>query len=280
MSDTSLIIAEIEILQDAHGRYSLNTLHKASGGRESKKPSNWLALVGTKELIAELDTQRQIPTFDVVKGGNAAGTYVDELLAISYAGWISPAFQLKVNQVFLASRRAAPPLPTLHNPMSQVMIDMVMRVDALEYEVAEQKKENALLAASVTSADTKADLALANQQWVTLREYSYLHQLDRQFPESAKKAFGTYLTGYCLEHGIPVRDMGIGDRHYKTEHGYHAELITQLLPGWLTRRQGQGHLLPLPKRTPRQTTWTPEEDAQMADILGSVAAKEALPHGP
>jgi hypothetical protein len=27
-------------------------------------------------------------------------------------------------------------------------------------------------------------------------------------------------------------------------------------------------------------SWTPEEDAQMADILGSVAAKEALPHGP
>jgi KilA domain-containing protein len=105
MADTSLIIADVTILQDTHGRYSLNTLHKASGSRESKKPSNWLDLVGTKELIAELNAQRQEPAFDVVKGGNAAGTYVDELLAVSYAGWISPAFQLKVNQAFLASRR-------------------------------------------------------------------------------------------------------------------------------------------------------------------------------
>jgi hypothetical protein len=70
-----LIIADVSILQDAQGRYSLNSFHRASGSRESKKPSNWLDLAGTQELIAELVTQRQDPAFDVVKGGNAPGTY-------------------------------------------------------------------------------------------------------------------------------------------------------------------------------------------------------------
>lgn len=32
------------------------------------------------------------------------GTFAHELLAISYAGWISPAFQLPVNQVFMDYR--------------------------------------------------------------------------------------------------------------------------------------------------------------------------------
>jgi hypothetical protein len=55
----------------------------------------------------------------------------------------------------------------------------------------------------------------------------------------AQMTYGTWLTGYCLEQGIPVEDRGVGDRHYKTEHAYHAETITQTLPPWLQRREGQ-----------------------------------------
>jgi hypothetical protein len=90
-----------------------------------------------------------------------------------------------------------------------------------------------------TQADAKSEMALANQQWLTIREYVYLNTLQRQMAASACKAYGTYLTGYCLENGIPVRDQGVADRQWGTEHAYHIEAIADTLPGWLARRESQ-----------------------------------------
>lgn len=97
------VIAGISITVDKEGRYNLNALHKASGGKDAKRPKAWLATKATKELIEEL---RQNSAFGqeiitVTKGGINQGTFAHELLAVSYAGWISPKFQLMVNQVFL-----------------------------------------------------------------------------------------------------------------------------------------------------------------------------------
>lgn len=98
-----LVVAGVSILQDGHGLYNLNTLHKASGSRESKKPSNWVRLRGTKELIAALVFERQKTALRITRGGRAGGIYAEKVLAVSYAGWISPAFQLKVNYTFLVN---------------------------------------------------------------------------------------------------------------------------------------------------------------------------------
>lgn len=234
MPDTSLMIAGIEIIQDIHGRYSLNTLHKASGAKEGKEPWRWADRKSSKDLIAELQSQTPDYVFDVVKGGNAPGSYAHELLAVSYAGWISPAFQLKVNQAFLQSKRQTPTVPQVRDPAIQMLIDMAVRLDEARTIASE--------------ANTKATLALASQQWLTIREYCYLHQLERQLPASVKKAYGTYLTGYCLQHGIPVRDMGVGDRQYRSEHAYHVEVIATTLPAWLVRRDSQPSLAVVPSR--------------------------------
>nr|WP_317615280.1 KilA-N domain-containing protein [Halomonas elongata] len=60
-----------------------------------------------QELISELSDQSQNSGFaplEAKHGGKAPGTFAHELLAVSYAGWISPKFQLHVNQVFLDYR--------------------------------------------------------------------------------------------------------------------------------------------------------------------------------
>ncbi|OCG65274.1 hypothetical protein A9G39_00905 [Gilliamella sp. Imp1-6] len=100
------VIAGISITTDKEGRYNLNALHKASGGEKKNNPSYWLSLQGTKELVLELeqqlsDTEISVSVVQSVRGGSNQGTFAHELLAISYAGWISPKFQLMVNQVFL-----------------------------------------------------------------------------------------------------------------------------------------------------------------------------------
>ena len=100
------VIAGIAITVDKKGRYNLNALHKASGGEKKNNPSYWLSLQGTQELILELeqqlsDTEISVSVVQSIKGGLNQGTFAHELLAVSYAGWISPKFQLMVNQVFL-----------------------------------------------------------------------------------------------------------------------------------------------------------------------------------
>ena len=106
-----------ELPTDEQGRVSLNALHKISGAGESKKPSEWLRLSSVRELISEFaktaeNHQSGNSRFEVEsmpydpiskeRGGANPGTFAHELLAISYAGWISPRFQLEVNAVFSA----------------------------------------------------------------------------------------------------------------------------------------------------------------------------------
>jgi phage antirepressor YoqD-like protein len=99
-------IAGVEITTDEHGRFNLNSLHKASGLGDHKRPSKWIATNSAKNLVSELDTQspNSGSALNLINGGSNPGTFAHELLAISYAGWISPSFQLKVNQVFLDYR--------------------------------------------------------------------------------------------------------------------------------------------------------------------------------
>lgn len=106
MTNNNVVIADIEITRDSEGRYNLNALHRASGLDPNKAPAQWLRNGGTQDIIKEIvDMQICTSPINAIKGGFNQGTYVHELLAVSYAGWISAAFQLKVNQAFLDSRK-------------------------------------------------------------------------------------------------------------------------------------------------------------------------------
>ncbi|EJI4858944.1 KilA-N domain-containing protein [Salmonella enterica] len=132
------VIAGVEITTDAAGRFNLNALHRASGSAKKNGPSYWLALEGTQALIAELeqtltDTGISVSAINVIKGGLNQGTFAHELLAIEYAGWISPSFRLQVNQTFLDFRtgKLAPvnsSLPDFNDPAASA------RAWADEYE--------------------------------------------------------------------------------------------------------------------------------------------------
>ncbi len=94
------VICGVEITTDATGRFNLNALHKASGSEKKNGPSYWLALESTKQLIVELEKQTTEISVVTIEGRNG-GTFAHELLAVEYAGWISPAYRLQVNQTFL-----------------------------------------------------------------------------------------------------------------------------------------------------------------------------------
>ena len=118
---SSLTVLNHEIHQ-VDNLYSLNDLHKASGGAEKHKPSNFLRNQETKDLVEEIIEEKlssanlqseksdaQIRTsvensvLRVVKGnfGKAKqGAFACKEIVYRYAMWISPKFALAVIRVF------------------------------------------------------------------------------------------------------------------------------------------------------------------------------------
>jgi len=100
------VIAGVQIIADEHGRFNLNSLHKASGTSAHKRPSKWLSTDATQELIEAVAEQSPLTglgqnVVNSVKGGLKSGTFADEILAVAYAAWVSPKFHVQVNRAFL-----------------------------------------------------------------------------------------------------------------------------------------------------------------------------------
>ena len=96
--------------------YSLNDLHKASGGEARHKPSNWLQNKQTADLIAEIE----IAGIPAIQKKQGLGTFVCKELVVHYGMWISPAFSLKVIRAFLDTQEDVSGSPKLE---TQTTID-------------------------------------------------------------------------------------------------------------------------------------------------------------
>lgn len=83
--------------------YSLNDLHIASGGQANHRPSLFIRLETTKDLIDEISKEVRSTDliFKTLRGRNIQGTWACEELVLAYAMWISPKFHLVVLRAFL-----------------------------------------------------------------------------------------------------------------------------------------------------------------------------------
>ena len=219
------VIAGVEITTDEAGRFNLNALHQASGGEKKRGPSYWLALDSTAELIAEVakTTNTEIPVFS--KRGLNGGTFAHELLAISYAGWISPAFQLQVNQVFLDYRtgKLGPVTPQL-TTMEILQIAMQSEQERLRLEAANHELELQVEAAK-PKVEALERIAVADGSLNLTEAAKALQQQPKKFNQHLcsqrwiyKRAGGKQWLGYqdkvqqgLVEHKVtmvPLADGG------------------------------------------------------------------------
>lgn len=97
-----LVIANTEIHQDTEGRFSLNDLHRASGGEERHDPANFLRLDQTQALIQEISNSADVQNKDPVatSRGRYGGSHGCKEIVYAYAMWISPKFNLQVIRTF------------------------------------------------------------------------------------------------------------------------------------------------------------------------------------
>ena len=107
-----LVVGDFSIRQDEDGRYSLADLHKASGNLAKHKPSNFLRVEQTQELIKEIEQVSHLrlgetdhssdmrSAVKVIHGGNNRGTYAVKEMVYAYAMWISAKFHLMVIRAY------------------------------------------------------------------------------------------------------------------------------------------------------------------------------------
>lgn len=220
-NNSTPVIAGVEITTDAKGRFSLNALHKASGAEKKNGPSYWLALDSTTQLINELDNQSTEISV-VKKEGRYGGTFAHELLAVSYAGWINPAFQLQVNQTFIDYRSgkltATPidPMVALNDPatMRGLLLGYTEKVLTLENQVQEMKPDvDALHRIAKSHGGTCITAAAKDLQIRPKDFFAYLNANNCIYRRAGGKSWLTYqskIQSGLLEHRVTVVTRGDG----------------------------------------------------------------------
>ncbi|WP_299733888.1 phage antirepressor KilAC domain-containing protein [uncultured Endozoicomonas sp.] len=252
-SCTMPVIAGVEINMDDQGRFNLNALHRASQQGMAKQPSNWLRLESTQDLKNELIdsfNSSDVMSIPIVqKEGRAGGTFAHELLAISYAGWISPAFQLQVNQTFLDYRQGK--LQPAFNPAQLSRMDILqMAMDA--------EQENSQLKQQIEDSRPKVafhDLVTASDQEVPVSEAAKILGSGEQ-----RLFYFLREYGYLMSHG---RERNLPYQRYIDQ-----KLFTVKLKSYHHPEDGQ---------TPyRQTLVTGKGLVQLAKHLREIEVRERL----
>lgn len=110
MQYPTVIVNGVFVRVDNEGRYSLNDLHSAAVAKgeatESQRPSVFLRSAQIKRFVKALKSKalksasEQNQPIRVIKGGDQSGAWGVELLAIRYAAWIKPEFEIEVYEVF------------------------------------------------------------------------------------------------------------------------------------------------------------------------------------
>ncbi|WP_038910945.1 KilA-N domain-containing protein [Dickeya dadantii] len=110
MNYPTVSVNGVSVRVDDAGRYSLNDLHAAAVANgeatESQRPSVFLRSAQVKRFIKALQAKalksasEQNQPLRVTKGGDETGAWGVEILAIRYAAWIKPEFEIEVYEVF------------------------------------------------------------------------------------------------------------------------------------------------------------------------------------
>ncbi|MFW9606347.1 MAG: KilA-N domain-containing protein [Pseudomonas sp.] len=139
-------VCGVSVRRDAEGRYSLNDLHKAAiangNATDSQKPTKFLRTDGVKAFVEVLDLEGQnCPSIKTVKGRGITGTFAVELVAIRYAAWINPAFEVSVYRTFQAVHHQAAKF-TREDARREIMREKArLECSAMTEALREQREE-------------------------------------------------------------------------------------------------------------------------------------------
>lgn len=233
-SNLPLVVADVEIRQDAVGRFCLNDLHRASGGDAKHQPANWLRLDTTQALAKAVNSshlRNQTKTDSYPKAGIPAieskqglGTFVVKQLVYAYAMWISAEFHLRVIDTFDAvvtgQYQPAPLTPELQ--LANAMLIAGSMIEEQKNQIEQRDKLISHLSPKAQITDrlngAEGNLTIRNAakalkmkehkftDWLQIKKYAFRNKNGRL------EGYSDYVPRY-LDHKVhPIPTDGEPDR--------------------------------------------------------------------
>ena len=143
----TISIAGLTIEQNGNGLYSINDLHRASGGLKKHQPALWFQLQSTTNFVRYQESKSQAQNhkninlvIETIQGkGKSQGTYVSRKLVVAYAMWISPAFADHVLDTFLD---VVDGVYERVNAQNKVIEQQTLQLDIFTGELASMRKRD------------------------------------------------------------------------------------------------------------------------------------------
>ncbi len=104
MKYPTVAVNGVSVRVDEEGRYNLNDLHAAAvaegNATESQRPGEFLKTKQVQRFVQALSDAKKVASVLTIKGGQLQGSWGLELIAIRYAAWLNPLFEIKVYETF------------------------------------------------------------------------------------------------------------------------------------------------------------------------------------
>lgn len=104
MTYPTVIVNGVSVRVDSGGRYNLNDLHAAAvlkgEATDNQRPSQFMRSKQVRKFVQTLSAVQKCTAVDAVNGGANHGVWGMELVAIRYAAWLSPEFEIRVYETF------------------------------------------------------------------------------------------------------------------------------------------------------------------------------------
>ena len=104
MTYPTVIVNGVSVRVDCEGRYNLNDLHAAAvlkgEATDNQRPSQFMRSKQVRKFVQTLSAVQKCTAVDSVNGGPTHGVWGMELVAIRYAAWLSPEFEIRVYETF------------------------------------------------------------------------------------------------------------------------------------------------------------------------------------
>jgi hypothetical protein len=104
MKYPTVAVNGVSVRVDEDGRYNLNDLHAAAvaegNATESQRPGEFLKTKQVQRFVRALSDAKKVASVLTIKGGPLQGSWGLELIAIRYAAWLNPLFEIKVYETF------------------------------------------------------------------------------------------------------------------------------------------------------------------------------------
>lgn len=185
--ERTMSVCGVSVRRDAEGRYSLNDLHRSAveSGKasDSQRPGNFLKSSAIVGFIEALETATEIAVC-VKLPGRSGGTFADELVAMRYAGWIDPGFEVEVYRTFQSARRSA-------------------NVSAREEMERGMSRERARLEAPALTDAIKHGRIAAGKE---IKHYHFSNEFDLINRIALGMPSKAYRAAHCISLTEPIRD--------------------------------------------------------------------------